>query len=108
MASGQDMGTFDNNAQRTWLTKESLYVMTGGESCQSNSKTNCAGGIEQNMMGYRFQLVSGDFPTSVTRGTNYQGTVSVTNTGVAPLYNQRPVQVLKISDKYIYTLTFHH
>ncbi len=60
------------------------------------------------MMGYRFQLVSGDFPTSVTRGTNYQGTVSVTNTGVAPLYNQRPVQVLKISDKYIYTLTFHH
>jgi len=47
MASGQDMGTFDNNAQRTWLTKESLYVMTGGESCQSNSKTNCAGGIEQ-------------------------------------------------------------
>jgi len=52
------------------------------------------------MMGYRFQLVSGDFPTSVTRGTNYQGTVSVTNTGVAPLYNQRPVQVLKTFDKY--------
>lgn len=45
------------------------------------------------MLGYRFQLVSGTFPTSVTRGMNYQANISVSNTGVAPLYNARSVEV---------------
>lgn len=45
-------------------------------------------------MGYRFQLVNGTFPTQVTRGSAYQAQVAISNTGVAPLYNERPVQVL--------------
>ena len=45
-------------------------------------------------MGYRFQLVSGIFPPSVTAGTIYSAQVTLNNTGVAPLYNSRPVQVI--------------
>ncbi len=46
-----------------------------------------------NLMGYRFQLVNGTFPSSVARGASYCATINIKNTGVAPLYNARPVQV---------------
>ena len=47
MASSQDQGTFDSNAQRTWLTNEGRYVVVGGESCEANSLTGCSGGVDQ-------------------------------------------------------------
>jgi hypothetical protein len=47
MASSQDQGTFESNAQRTWLTNEGRYVIVGGESCESNSLTGCTGGVNQ-------------------------------------------------------------
>lgn len=47
MASYQDQGTFETDAQRTWLTNEGRYVIVGGESCELNSQTGCAGGVDQ-------------------------------------------------------------
>ncbi|XP_046633549.1 uncharacterized protein LOC124312970 [Daphnia pulicaria] len=125
MASSQDQGTFESDAQRTWLTNEGRYVIVGGESCESNSLTGCTGGVNQinkqrfsylnveyhptvingwktagcynqiaNLMGYRFELINGTFPSLVTRGQTYCATVSIKNTGVAPIYNPRPVQVI--------------
>lgn len=125
MASYQDQGTFETDAQRTWLTNEGRYVIVGGESCESNSQTGCAGGVDQitkqrfsylnveyhptviqgwkasgcynqiaNLMGYRFELINGTFPSTVIRGQAYCATVNLKNTGVAPLYNPRPVQVI--------------
>jgi hypothetical protein len=48
-------------------------------------------------MGYRFELINGTFPSLVTRGQTYCATVSIKNTGVAPIYNPRPVQVSRRS-----------
>lgn len=47
MASENDQGTFENTAQRTWLTNEGLYAINGGESCESNTATDCNGGLTQ-------------------------------------------------------------
>lgn len=46
------------------------------------------------MMGYRFELIDGTFPASVTAGSTYSAQVTVQNTGVAPLYNSRPVEII--------------
>ncbi len=64
MASGQDQGTFENNAQRTWLTNEGLYAMNGGESCEVTANTDCNGGLTQ-IAAQRFAYLNRDYHPSV-------------------------------------------
>jgi len=51
-------------------------------------------------MGYRYNLVDGDFPTAATAGSTMAVTINIKNVGYAPMYNERPVYlVLKNGSK---------
>ena len=51
-------------------------------------------------MGYRYNLVDGDFPTAATAGSTMDITINIKNVGYAPIYNERPVYlVLKKGSK---------
>ena len=49
-----------------------------------------------NAVGYRFELVSGTFPTQVKSGSTYCAEIKVKNTGSTTLIYKRPVQVYSI------------
>jgi hypothetical protein len=69
MASSQDQGTFESDAQRTWLTNEGRYVIVGGESCESNSLTGCIGGVDQ-ITKQRFSYLNVEYHPTVMRVFN--------------------------------------
>lgn len=50
----------------------------------------CFDEIERRM-GYRFVLLDGEFPDSITPGVPFQWSFRLQNEGFAPLYNERPV-----------------
>lgn len=66
MAASQDQGTFETDAQRTWLTNEGLYVVVGGESCEANSLTGCTGGVDQ-ITKQRFSYLNVEYHDSVRK-----------------------------------------
>ena len=51
-------------------------------------------------MGYRYNLINGEFPTTATAGSTMAVTINIKNVGYAPIYNERPVYlVLKKGNK---------
>ncbi|KAI9561362.1 hypothetical protein GHT06_012319 [Daphnia sinensis] len=125
LAKDEDQGTFADKSERTWLEKEGLSVMVGGESCEKNSKTGCSEARKQiekqrftylntdfnelvikdwvdnkcyneigNKMGYRFEFVGGKLQSTVKKGGSFCASLKIKNSGVAPLYNARPVEVI--------------
>ena len=44
-------------------------------------------------MGYRFELVDGVIPTTAQKGSQFCASLNIKNSGVAPLYNERPMEV---------------
>ena len=47
-----------------------------------------------NYLGYRFQLIDGKLTKTVKKGATFCASLNIKNTGVAPLYNKRPVEVI--------------
>ncbi|XP_057372748.1 uncharacterized protein LOC130693596 [Daphnia carinata] len=47
-----------------------------------------------NRMGYRFEFVGGKLQSTVKKGGSFCASLKIKNTGVAPLYNARPVEVI--------------
>ena len=47
-----------------------------------------------NILGYRFELVLGTFPTQIKSGGTYCATILVKNTGATNLIYKRPVAVI--------------
>ncbi len=45
----------------------------------------------KNKLGYRFELISSQFPDKVFKGKEFSVTINLKNVGWAPLYNERPV-----------------
>ena len=46
-----------------------------------------------NYMGYRLQLVDGKLQKTAAKGSTFCASLNIKNSGVAPLYNRRPVEV---------------
>ncbi|MHC5121753.1 MAG: DUF4832 domain-containing protein [Planctomycetota bacterium] len=44
-----------------------------------------------NKLGYRFELIKGQFPDKMMKGDDFSFTLSLKNVGWAPVYNERPV-----------------
>lgn len=59
------MGTFESDAQRPWLTNEGLYTIVGGESCEANTNTGCAGGMNA-IRAQRFTYLNYDYHPTVS------------------------------------------
>ncbi|EFX84195.1 hypothetical protein DAPPUDRAFT_99982 [Daphnia pulex] len=100
LASERDGDTFkqDNeDAERQWLKKEGLYAAVGGESCEDPKKTStdCKKTIEQ-LGEQRFSFLNLDYHKKKTaaKGSTFCASLNILNSGVAPLYNKRPVEVL--------------
>jgi hypothetical protein len=55
-------------------------------------KTKCYNYIG-NKIGYRFELVKGSLQSTVKKGTRFCLSLDIKNSGVAPLYNERPLEV---------------
>lgn len=55
-------------------------------------------------LGYRFQLIQSQWPDNVALGTELQVSISLRNTGFAPLYNRRTVYLVLQSDEHTYSL----
>lgn len=55
-------------------------------------------------LGYRFQLVEANFPEKATIGVNMPLSISMRNTGFAPLYNQRMVYLVLRSETKSYSI----
>ncbi|KZS16107.1 Uncharacterized protein APZ42_018190 [Daphnia magna] len=47
-----------------------------------------------NKMGYRFEFVEGKLQSTVKKGGSFCASLKIKNSGVAPLYNARPVEVI--------------
>ena len=47
-----------------------------------------------NKIGYRFELVKGSLQSTVKKGASFCLSLDIKNSGVAPLYNERPLEVL--------------
>lgn len=48
----------------------------------------------KNELGYRFTLISGEYTADVSPGESFTAKITLKNTGFAPLYNARPVELI--------------
>ena len=55
-------------------------------------------------LGYRFQLIEANFPEEATIGTNMPLSITMRNTGFAPLYNKRTVYLVFRSDAHTFSI----
>ena len=55
-------------------------------------------------MGYRFQLVSATLPDKAKAGDKVSVNIKIKNVGYAPLYNERPVNIVLKSANAVYTI----
>jgi hypothetical protein len=112
--------------QKSRIENDSRYVPWGGETCGQSAYSNCTVALAEaarfhatylnrdyhsgvigelspcwdeisNSLGYRFELVSSSFPTSVQPGESFSISISLQNVGWAPVYNERPVFLSMLS-----------
>lgn len=112
------------------IAHDTQFVPIGGETCQVSEFAICDFGVEemerlrwtylnrsyhpgvvgdlapcwdeiQRRLGYRFELVSAEVPDTVETGEVFQVSVTVRNSGFAPIYNPRPIYVRAVSGQAI-------
>ncbi|HEX9980334.1 MAG TPA: DUF4832 domain-containing protein [Flavobacterium sp.] len=64
LADETDMGTFNNNAERTYLQSESRFTVNGGETCTQSEFSNCTNAL-LNLNRYSFDFLNIDYQEDV-------------------------------------------
>jgi hypothetical protein len=113
LADANDTGTFNNDAERTYLENDARYTVNGGETCQTSTYTTCSNALDK-MNKYSFDFLNTDYYPDVVTGWKNGGcfdemkkrlgyrlemisstltptsvTVNIRNTGFGHLANER-------------------
>ncbi|MBU4429853.1 MAG: DUF4832 domain-containing protein, partial [Verrucomicrobia bacterium] len=123
-ATENDMGTFNNDSERTYMQSETRFVPMGGETCAHNPKYSCweiaseamaayhmsylnAGyhpkvlaswdkniEIARRKLGYRFVLKTSTASTAIPHGGAMDFRLSFVNVGYAAPFNRRECDLI--------------
>ncbi|MDR2836016.1 MAG: DUF4832 domain-containing protein [Bacteroidales bacterium] len=131
LTGGDDCGTYQSPVidDKFYVSQDCLYAPIGGEmpgtgvgvlepeaAMAEMRYLHCSFmyGIHDNLtdvkdelikdLGYRFELISGNFTTEIVPGGNFSADITLKNVGYASLYNERDVELIfkNTSTNYIY------
>ncbi|MGZ3452048.1 MAG: DUF4832 domain-containing protein [Polyangiales bacterium] len=124
LASGDDQGTYDSDADRTYLEADSTFLPVGGESCEPNPpRTECPNALAElgrfhwsfynplwhpdvwtawapcrdeitRKLGYRFVIDRVQYPPAVRPGGVIPIEIDWHNVGFASMWNDRPAKIV--------------
>jgi hypothetical protein len=67
ISDASDMGTFDSEAERTYLESDAKYTVNGGETCVTSSYSTCSNAIT-NLNRFSFDFLNMDYNENVING----------------------------------------